>query len=91
MQSFASAMTRGLRTVFGALSGSEAVVSVPEFGDLPCDTLVLRRALFLNCSWLRPLSGIFGSEARAPGGRTRLPLIWSVGPGRIFLRDSAES
>jgi hypothetical protein len=96
VQSFSSAMMNGLRSVFGALSGGEGVVRVPEAAELPCDTMLLGRALFLNNSLLRPLTGIFGkSEApggeSVPGGRTRVPLIWSVGPGRIFLREPGDS
>ncbi|MCZ7558197.1 MAG: hypothetical protein M5R41_17475 [Bacteroidia bacterium] len=88
VQSFSSAMKGGLRSVFGALFGGEVVVPMSASVELPCDTMLMGKVLFLNNSLLRPLTGIFGSGESAPGGRTRVPLIWSVGPGRIFPRDS---
>jgi hypothetical protein len=96
VQSLSSAVWAGLRSVFGALFSEEETVQVPEAVQMPYDTLLLGRALFLNNSLLRPLTGIFGNREAtggesAPGGRTRVPLIWSVGPGRIFLKAPGES
>jgi hypothetical protein len=99
VQSLSSAVWAGLRSIFGALFSGEGLVSAPGVPEMPCDTLLLGRALFLNNSLLRPLTGIFGSreeggasgEGRVSGGHTRVPLIWSLGPGRIFLRAPGES
>jgi len=92
-------MLRGLRAVFGALfSGAGVESTVPETAALPYDTMLLGRALFLNSSLLQPPTAVPGNEAsagqseeRVSGGRTHVPLIWSVGPGRIFLKVPGES
>ena len=98
-ESLLSAVTRGLTAVFGALfSGSGVKSGVPEAASLPYDTMLLGQALFLNSSLLQPPANVPGNDAtagqreeRVLGGRTRVPLIWSVGPGRIFLRVPGES
>ncbi len=98
VESLSSALSSGLRSVFGALYAGEAMAQVPEAPEMPCNTMLLGRMFFLNSSLLQPLTGIFGNGntvtqngERASGGRTRVPLIWSVGPGRIFLREPGES
>ncbi len=98
VESFSSAMSSGLQSVFGALFSGESMALVPEAPQMPCDTMLLGRALFLNNSLLRPLAEVFGSSEtgggiaeRVPGGRTRTPLIWSVGPGRIFLKVPGDN
>lgn len=99
MESLSAALTSGLRAVFEALfSGSAVDSSLPEGADLPHDTMLLGRALFLNSSLLQPSTEVFGNldegrknGERAQGGRTRVPLIWSVGPGRIFLRAPGDN
>ncbi len=98
-ESLSSAVLRGLRAVFGALfSGAGVESGVPEAAVVPDDTMLLGRAVFLNSSLLQPPTAVPGNEAsagqseeRVSGGRTRVPLIWSVGPGRIFLRVPGES
>lgn len=89
----ASTMSSALHNVFGALSSSVPALREEMEGHSQLSgTMLLGRALFLNSSLLHPdttdddtdLAG--GDFAlRASGGRTREPLIWSVGPGRIFL------
>ncbi len=82
-----SALTSAFRALFNDASVMSGMIEAPE---QPYDTLLLGRALFLSGSMLRPPTTDDGDnedseQSRVPGGRTRIPLIWSIGPGRIFL------
>lgn len=84
--------------VFTALYGAvPAVGPVPEAPELPFDTMLLGKALFLNSALLRPdppfseQTGNGADEATGVhGGRTPEPLIFGIGPGRIFLTAPAD-
>ncbi len=90
--SLSSAIVSAMTAAFGSL-----FVDAPPMGETfespwqGYDTMLLGTAFFLRGSMLRPLptesadKEVVGEAVCTPGGRTRLPLIWSVGPGRIFL------
>jgi hypothetical protein len=96
--SLTTALTAGLSAAFGALYHDAPVVSgMLEVSAQPQDVMLLGRALFLNTSLLRPLPGAGtmegdgeGTAMGASGGGRQVPLIWSVGPGPIFLSVPPE-
>lgn len=91
--SLSSVLHSGLAAAFGALySGTTLLRDIIEAPVQPYDSMLLGRVLILNNSLLRPLptetdedpyEGV--AAPSASGGRAGMPLIWSVGPGRIFL------
>ncbi len=99
VSAIATALGAAVGETFGALfSDAPAASTLLDAPVRPHDTMLLGRALFLNSELLRPLSPDgdaaleAGSEASgACGGRTESPLIFGVGPGRIFLTVPPEN
>ena len=94
----ANALGMAADAAFGALfSDAPAVSRTLEAPVQSCDTMLLGSALFLNTSLLQPLPGKDMTESGggnefpcAQGGRTPEPLVFGIGPGRIFLSVPAE-
>ncbi len=91
--SLSSVLESGLAAAFGSFfSGTTMLSGCIETPVQLYDSMLLGRALFLNNSLLRPLPAEDEADSdegvsitSASGGRAGIPLIWSVGPGRIFL------
>ena len=93
-----NALGTAVDATFDALfSDAPSVGHTLEARVQPCDTMLLGSALFLNTSLLQPLPGKAltdsdgGEEiSSAPRGRTPEPLVFGIGPGRIFLTVPAD-
>lgn len=91
--SLAALLQASLDGLFGVLYATVPVSSrATDVPVQPCDTLLLGSAVFLNCSLLRPAPegdatnpSSENSANCVSGARSRIPLLWSVGPGRIVL------
>ncbi len=98
ISAIATAMGAAVDATFGALfSDAPEVSRTLDAPVRPCDTKLLGSALFLNTSLLQPLPGNALTESGgsdeisgAQGGRTPEPLVFGIGPGRIFLSVPTE-
>ncbi len=98
ISAIATAAGTTLNATFGALFSDVPVESQTlEAPMRPYDTMLLGSALFLNSSLLQPLPGDAVPESGggneipcAHGGRTLEPLVFRIGPGRIFLSVPPE-
>jgi len=89
--SLASMLTSALGGLACEQSSSVAMVASPE---REFDTLLLGRAMFLSGPMLRPLPmdvEMENADAACAGGRTQVPPVCSIGPGKIFLTGLQES
>jgi len=89
--SFRSAMMAALGGPVFEEAAGDMMPPLPEQGF---DSMLLGRAFFLSGAMLRPLpeEGVQGEGDRAcGGGRARVPLICSIGPGKIFLTGPEEN